>query len=133
MTLLEEWCAALADLGLGTYMADGTAGGTIFTPTLPTEPDQALAVARYAGAEGTVGVITEPRIQIRVRGTADDGRDAERTAQDVYQLVHGLRYRFLAPGGTWLVAAFGVQSGPVYVGRDGNGRHEYTVNVRCII
>ncbi|WP_067184622.1 minor capsid protein [Microtetraspora niveoalba] len=133
MTLLEEFAALLAALGLGTYKADGSTGGTIFLTVLPASPDRAMAVARYGGPESAAtDDYDEPSIQVRVRGPATDARIAEQDAQAVYDKLHAIGSRVLA-GGTWLQDAIGVQSGPIYVGRDQNGRHEYTVNLRCEI
>lgn len=132
MTLLEEWAALLAELGLGTYQSDGAAGGTIYTTKLPTAPDRAIAVARYGGAESdSRNPWDEPSIQIRCRGSAADSREAETDAQAVYDRLHGLGMRELTPGGTWLQLAICGGGGPAYIGTDQNGRPEYTVNVRC--
>lgn len=132
MTLLEEFAQLLEDLALGTYNADGAAGGTVFLGAAPPAPDECITVARYGGAESdSANPWDEPRIQFRVRGTAADSRTAERKAQDVYDALHGLGYQAL-PGGTWLQLAIASGGGPVYIGRDSdNGRHEYTVNLRC--
>jgi hypothetical protein len=131
VTILEEFAQLLDDLDLGTYHADGTAGGTVFLATLPEAPDDAIAVARYgAGEADSADPWDEINIQCRVRGSAADARAAERKAQDVYDALHGLGMRAL-PGGTWLQLAVAGGGGPVYIGRDINGRHEYTVNLRC--
>ncbi|NRQ35983.1 hypothetical protein HII36_29735 [Nonomuraea sp. NN258] len=131
MTLLDEWCSLLDELGLGTYQVDGGLGGTIFHTVLPPEPDVAIAAALYGGDESdSRNPWSEPRIQVRVRGTSTDAGVAEQLAQDVYDAVHGLGARELTPGGTWLQLAVGVQAGPVYIGPDANDRHEYTVNFR---
>ncbi|MFF4989628.1 minor capsid protein [Streptosporangium saharense] len=132
MTLLEEFAALLDELGLGTYRADGTPGGNVFLAVLPSTPDVALAVALYGGAESDArNSWDEPRLQVRVRGTATDARVAEQRAQAVYDAMHGLGYRHLTPGGTWLQLALGVNGGPAYLSRDENGRHEYVINFRC--
>ncbi len=128
MTITEEFAALLAELGLGDYRADGSAGGDVFLLKLPQAPDEAVAVARYGGDESsTTLAYDEPRIQYRTRSV--DPRVAERRAQQIYDALQGLGMRYLS-GGTWLQLAVGVQAGPVYIGTDSNGRHEYTVNVR---
>lgn len=129
MTLLEEFAQLLAARGLGTFNADGSAGGTIFLAALPTAPDRCKALAIYGGAESsTLLDYDEPRLQIRCRG-GKDPREAETDAGVVYDALHGLGYLPL-PGGTWLQLAVGIQAGPVYIGVDANGRHEYVVNLR---
>lgn len=131
MTLLEEWATLMAELGLGTYEPDGP-GGTLYHPRLPSTPDQCMAIALYGGAESdSKNPYDEPSLQVRVRGPADDSRIAEADAQNVYDTLHGLGPRELTAGGTWLQLAICQNAGPVYIGVDQNGRHEYTVNVRC--
>lgn len=127
MTLLEEFATLLAQRGHGTYEDDG---GTIFLAALPSTPDRCIAVARYAGGESDSRLpYDEVNLQVRVRGTADP-TTAEGAAQDVYDDLHGLGMLTL-PGGTWLQLAVGNQGGPIYIGRDQNGRHEFTVNLRA--
>lgn len=131
MTLLEEWARLLELLGLGAYRVDGATGGTIFLAALPTSPDEAIAVARYGSGESDSKLpYDEVNLQFRCRGTLEDARKAEATAQAIYDALHGLGPRAL-PGGTWLQLAVAAQGGPIYIGRDTNGRHEYTVNVRA--
>lgn len=131
MTLLEEFAALLDELDVGTYHADGTAGGTVFLAALPTSPDRAIAVARYGAGESDSRLgYDEVNLQFRARGSSADARTAEQDAQSVYDALHGLGERTL-PGGTWLQLAVAGQGGPIYIGRDQNGRHEYTVNVRA--
>ena len=118
MTLLEEFAALAAELGLGTYRADGTPGGTIFLAGLPSTPDEAIAIGRYGGSEADTRLpYDEPRLQFRVRGISADVRTAEARAQAVYDALHGLGMRTL-PGGTWLQLAVAAQGGPIYIGPD---------------
>ena len=133
MTLSEEIAQLLEDLDLGTYQADGTTGGTIYLLRLPSSPDACMAVARYGGPESdATDDYDEPSVQIRIRGPAGDVRTGEQAAQAVYDGMHAIGSRTLA-GGTWLQDAIGAQSGPIYVGVDGNDRPEWTVNLRCEI
>lgn len=127
-TVTEQVCQLLHDLALGVYKVDGTAGGTIFETVLPDAPDEALAVARYPGptSDSKLGY-DSVNAQVRVRGSRADVRTGEAKAQAVYDAVHGLGERPLTGGG-YLQLAVGNQSGPVYMGRDQNGRHEWAVN-----
>lgn len=130
MTLLEEIAYLAAELDLGTYTPDAP-GGTIYTALLPPDPDTCIAIARYGGTESLVtDDFDQPSIQIRIRGAAADTRTAEQLAERVYKAFHGLGPRTLA-GGSTLILAVCTQSGPVYIGPDQLGRHEYTVNMRC--
>lgn len=133
MTLLEEFAQLLSDLGLGTYKADGTVGGSIFLVELPQAPDAAMAVGKYGLGESDSKLhYDEPGIQVRIRDVGTDARLAEQRAQAVWDALHALSNRTLA-GGTWLQLAVCQQGTPTYLGRDGNGRHEWTVNARCEI
>lgn len=129
MTLLEELALLFQELGLGTYKPDDV-DGTIFFPALPDTPDTCMALARYGGTESSSrDMFDEIRLQTRHRGTAADARPAEASAQATYDALHGLGMRAL-PGGTELQLAIGTGSGPEYMGRDENRRHEYVNNFR---
>jgi hypothetical protein len=129
VTLLEELALLFEELGLGTYKPDDI-DGTIYFPVLPDGPDTCLAIARYGGTESNSLLrFDEPRIQVRHRGTAADARPVEAAAQATYDALHGLGMRTL-PGGTELQLAIGIGSGPEYMGRDENRRHEYVNNFR---
>lgn len=128
MTLLEEFAQLLDDLDLGTFKADGTTGGTLYTTELPSTPDRCIAIARYGGSDADSRLpYDEPSIQFRIRGGAADARQAETDAQAVYDALHGLGMRELA-GGTWLQLIVCKGGGPTYIGRDQSNRPEYTVN-----
>lgn len=130
-TLIEQVAALLGQLSLGVYAPNDTTG-TIFLAALPEQPVQAIAVAQYGGPESDAKLgYDQPSIQVRVRGL-EDATDALRTAQRVYDALHGLSSITL-PGGIWLVSCVGTQGGPAYIGRDLSGRHEYTVNFRMEI
>lgn len=128
MTLLEEFARLLAERGLGTYSE--LPGGDVFLVELPDLPDLATAVSLYAGPEADARLAyDEPSVQYRCRAPKGDSRVALARAQAIYDALHGLGSREL-PGGTWLQLMTGAQSGPIPLGRDQNGRHEWTVNFR---
>lgn len=129
MTLVEQIAQLLAQLGIADYQPNNTTGDT-FLHRLAEQPDEALAIARYGGTESDAKLgYDAPTIQVRVRGPLADARIAERRAQDVYDALHGISDRLLA-GGTWLTSCIGTQGGPIYIGPDELGRHEFTVNFR---
>lgn len=133
MTFIEEIAALLDELGLGSYNADGSVGGTIFLLSLPPAPDVAIAVAPYQSNEASIRVaVDEPRFQIRCRGTSTDARIPGQLAQNIYDALHGMTSRAL-PGGTHVALIAGTQSTPIYIGRDKNSRFEYTVNFRAAV
>jgi hypothetical protein len=132
-TVTEDVAQLLEDLGLGDYRADGSVGGTIYLTHLPDAPDECMAVARYGGATSDSRLpYDNVNVQVRVRGNTTDVRTGERTAQDVYDALHGLGPRPLASGAELLLAVAN-QGGPVYMGRDENRRHEWAVNINCEI
>lgn len=121
-----EFCGLLDQLGLGTYTPEGT-GGDVFRAVLPPAPDAGLAVALYPGVPSDAHLgYDEPIVLVRVRGAPGDADGAEARAQAVYDALHGLRRRDL-PGGTPMLSCYGTQGGPVFVGVDDQGRHEWTV------
>jgi hypothetical protein len=126
--LVEQWAALLDELGLGTYLPDA-AGGSIFLLALPRDPAAVLAVTVVPGppADGRHG-FDEPTILVRVRGAPNDPAGTARRAQQVFDVLHGLGKRTL-PGGLRLVRCFAAQAGPVWVGRDEQGRHEWSVSM----
>lgn len=129
MSLDEEIATLLGTLGLGTYLPDAV-GGTIFLGDLPPDPDVAIAVRLYGGTESDSKLPYDTSsVQFKVRGDIDF-RTAKNRAQAVYDQLHGLSTRDLAPGGTWLVLCVGINGGPVYLGTDDLGRHEHAVNFR---
>jgi hypothetical protein len=126
MTLLEEVAELLEELGLGRYAADGD----VFLVVMPDSPDAAVVLSRQAGRESDARLgYDEPVVRIRVRGAPANATAPEARGQAIYDAVHGLASRRL-PGGTWLVSSIGTQAGPVYIGRDANGRDEWEVIVR---
>jgi hypothetical protein len=129
LVLEEELALLLQDLGLGSYKPDA-AGGTLYWPVAPSDPDECTTLAIYGGTESSSrDPYDEPRLQVRCRGNAIDPRIPKRQAVAVYDALHGLGHRPLA-GGTELQLAVGIGSGPEYMGRDATGRHEYVVNFR---
>jgi hypothetical protein len=129
VTVTEEVCLLLHELGVGVYDPDGP-GGTIYGATLPDAPDVALAVALYGtgGDASAAEPIDRQRIQVRARGTATDSRTGEALCQTAYDALNGLGYRAM-PGGTWLQLAYAHGGGPGYIGRDQTGRHEWTADL----
>lgn len=129
LVLEEELALLLQDLGLGEYKP-AASDGTIYWPVSPSEPDECTTLALYGGTESSsLDPFDEPRLQVRCRGDANDPRVPKRQADAVYTALHGLGHRELA-GGTELQLAIGIGSGPEYMGRDANGRHEYVTNFR---
>lgn len=130
MTITEELCLLLEELGVGTYRPDAV-GGVIYGTVLPDAPDVALAVA-LTGTGGDASAaepIDRQRFQLRARGTREDPRPGEALCQRAYDALNGLGYRRLTPGGTWLQLCYAHGGGPAYIGRDQGARPEWTANL----
>lgn len=130
--LLDALARYLAAAGIGlVYDPSGaamSADWSIFPGGLPAVPDRAVGLTRYAIVEALAGEPwTTVRVQARVRGTADPG-DAGDVALTLWEQLVGLGPVELH-GGLWVQLVISVQAGPISLGADDSGRHEYTVNV----
>lgn len=111
--------------GLATYRPTGP-GGDLFVEDMPPAPDAAVGLWLYGGeAPDTRNAYDTPRLQVRVRGTADP-RVSRARAWAIYSALHGLAGAAL-PDGTWLILA-AARGTPGPMGRDSSGRHEHVVN-----
>lgn len=125
--LTAEIAEYLADQGLGTFDPSGTSGD-IFLAVMPDQPTQAMALYDNGGAESPMRrPIDDPNIQVITRG-GQHPEEAHALARDVYDTLHGFTGEL--PGYTWVVWCIGIQSGPVPLGPDENGRHRYSLNFR---
>ena len=114
-----------------TFDLAGTTGN-VFLGSMPPDPDEAIEIHTTGGPEAsTKDGYAMPTAQVVVRGTADP-RTGEDLAEAIYGELHGMRYVTL-PGGTFVVSCVGIQSGPVSLGEDDNGRHRYSLNFRLHI
>jgi hypothetical protein len=130
-----EIASYLAAEGLGTVNLTGAANAqaTIFVGTLPAMPDECIALFPTGGQYSPSGEsIDEPTVQIIVRGTQNPQPAAE-LAQQIYDTLHGFRSGTFVTGGTYVVSCYGMQSGPTWIGRDENKRHEYSLNFQLRI
>lgn len=104
-------------------------GGNVFIEHLPADPDRAVAVYGRPGPEASsLHPYDEPHVQILVRGEMD-ARWALETWSAIYSFLHAKRHVEL-PDGTQLVYALVVQSSPVHLSPDKNGRFICSMNVR---
>ncbi|MDN5858083.1 MAG: minor capsid protein [Pseudonocardia sp.] len=94
---------------------------------VPPAPDQVVVLTGYEGEEAnSLTAYDTPRLQVRVRGTADPAVSRAR-ARLLYDHLHGLG-PVQVPDGTWLQLVIGRGSGPAYMGQDDAGRHEHVTN-----
>lgn len=103
------------------------AGGNVFLK-LPSQPNRAVAVFPSGGFEADSKLpYSRPTLQVFVRGD-EDAMWALEMWQKIYARVQGMRNVTL-PDGTYLVSCLAMQSGPVYVGQDANGRYQFSLNL----
>lgn len=127
MSIVTELMQYLADKGIAQY---STTGGmnNIFLGRLPAEPSSAIAVNPSGGYGSSIKhAYDSPTIQILVRGTFDPRVGYDKT-MEIYDALHGFGNGAFVPGGFWVVKCEGIQSEPIYIGQDENGRHMYTLN-----
>lgn len=121
-----------ASLGLVTFDETG-AEGDCFIATMPSTPDQAVAFMPAPPSPQLTKAPTDLRsVQILVRGPQYDPRPGSTTAQALYDAFACLDAVTLDPGGdaeTFVIGCTPVQSGPVWLGKDANNRHEWSLNL----
>lgn len=130
--LLDGLARYLNERGLVTY--DPTAAtGDCFVERLPDSPDEAVVLTLYDGGSEPDSLLPydEPRVQVRVRGTADP-RVSRRRCTAIRSALHGLGPVFL-PDGTNLILSVCLQSTAVSMGMDENRRQEHICNFRIQI
>lgn len=112
-----------------TYDPAGSTGN-VFIDRMPTDPGTAVGLFGSGGfgADSKLGY-DEPTFQVRVRGDQDP-RTSRNLLADIYGELHGLGPVVL-PNGVHLLSCLGIQSDPVSIGVDGQGRHEHTLNFAC--
>lgn len=103
-------------------------GGDCFIDRLPDEPHKAVMIRGTGGPQADMKFAYDnPTFQVWVRDPA--GRlPAYDRARGLYNALHGLWSVELTPGGTWVVSCRGIQSEPVPMGQDANGREEFSLN-----
>lgn len=125
--LITEVMRYLDSRGVVTYDASGISGN-VFFGLLPTSPDIAVAILPSGGRSSSIKhSYDNPTFQVLVRGTRDPRTGYEK-ALEVYDALHGFSGGPFVDGGYWVVKCQGVQSEPVHIGQDENGRHRYSLN-----
>lgn len=127
-TSIAEYLDAL---GLVDYRANGV-GGDCFIDTTPQSPDVAVVIfgTGSSGSDFHHGY-DAPTVQIMVRGGADP-RVSHSRAVEIYEALHGLGHTVL-PDGTKVLSCTAVQSAPIGLGHDDNGRHRHAINYQLDI
>jgi hypothetical protein len=116
----------LESMNLLNFDEEGN-GGDTFIERMPSAPDAALMIHDMPGpgSDSELGYDT-PGLLIRIRG-GKDPRVSFNRARAIYDALHGLGPVDL-PDGTRLISCQALQSNPVPIGADTNGRFEHTLN-----
>jgi len=127
MSIITEVMLYLANKGIVQYSATG-GDNNVIMGRLPAEPSSAIAINPSGGYNASIKHdYDSPTIQILIRGTIDPRVGYEK-ALEIYDALHGFGGDRFIVGGHWVVKCEGIQSEPVYIGQDENGRHMYTLN-----
>ena len=127
MSIITEVMQYLANKGIVQYSATG-GDNNVFMGRLPAEPSSAIAINPSGGYNASIKHDYDlPTLQILIRGTQDPRVGYEKALQ-IYDALHGFGGDRFIVGGHWVVKCEGIQSEPVYIGQDENGRHMYTLN-----
>jgi hypothetical protein len=120
-----------AESDIAAYLATGgfgTVGTSIFVNTMPATPDNCIAVSVYAGSppERTHDSSgnDNPSVQVRVRNTS--AGTARTKVEQIYNYLDGISNTTI--GSTFYLGIFAINSGAIPMGKDENGRQEYTWN-----
>lgn len=131
--LVAEIGQCFEDQLFGTFDATGVTG-TIFCEVLPPTPDECIMIRATGGSESDLKLpYDEQTVQVLVRGLETALLATQVLAQGIYDLMHGYAGAAFVSGGLWIVLCAGQQGGPVYIGQDDNGRHEYSLNFRLTV
>lgn len=137
--VIEGLASLLADHDVGAWHPDGSAyDGTapaITDTGIPGTPDRLITLTLYPGSEGagedTRNTWTTPRLQVRTRA-GKDPRQARELDQAVHDVLHGLGPTVLEDG-TEVTDCYSLQSAPMSMGQDANGRWEYSRNYQLTL
>ena len=93
---------------------------------MPSSPDTVVMVSEYGGIVDDKNPFSDINVQARVRGTKDP-RVGYNIAKEIFDELQGLTNTTLISSGSRVIKVV-AQNTPIDIGRDDNGRHEWTVN-----
>lgn len=100
--------------------------GNVFISVMPQSPDTVVMVSEYGGTVDDKNPFSDINVQARVRGTKDP-RVSYNIAKEIFDELQGLTNTTLISSGSRVIKVV-AQNTPIDIGRDDNGRHEWTVN-----
>jgi hypothetical protein len=108
-------------------------GGNVFNGFEPPRPDRIVAVLPSGGYDADTKLAYDtPSVQIIVRSDASSPLWALDMWDAVYDKLHGFRNKTLV-NGIYVVSIIAIQSGPIHIGKDDNGRLRYGMNLQTEI
>ena len=117
--------------GLGTFDETGPSGD-IYVDHMPDTVDSGICVYASGGPPPDVSTsVSRPAVQIIVRGNRS-AQEARATAASILAALHGLHDTTFITGGTRVMLCAARQSEPIPLGRDENGRGQYSINFQLI-
>ena len=131
----------LDDLGLGRFDEVGMAGDVFVARggRLPKNPGNLVSITPTGGIPQEAGGTLpwdEPTCQLLVRAACHHELDGLRRAQALYDALHGLHGLTMDEGGedeVYVVRVLALQSGPLAVGADAEGRSLWSINVAALV
>lgn len=123
MNILDQLADYLSNQGLGT------AGVDIFTGYLPQSPDSCLAIIDTGGPVQDIDIpLKDITFQVIVRDTNyTDGRTAMDSVRDALHQKRGFK---VYDGEDYFYFIYANSAGG-HIGRDENGRDEFSINFRA--
>ena len=100
--------------------------GNVFISTMPSSPDTVVMVSEYGGIVDDKNPFSDINVQARVRGTKDP-RVGYNIAKEIFDELQALTNTTLISSGSHVIKVNALNT-PIDIGRDDNGRHEWTVN-----
>ena len=128
MLLTKQIAVFLSNHGIGRF-EEGGSGGNIFINSMPSAPNEAIAIFATGGPEiDRRNEYAGRAIQVLIRTVPNDPRPGETMSQAVIDLLKGFNGGYLAAGGNYIVDIAAQQDGPNNIGTDENGRYEFSQN-----
>ena len=117
---------------VATYLqaqALGTIATNIFVGSLPPTPDNCIAVINTGGVAPSIDIPDKtPTFQVIIRNT--NYETGETTLSSVRTALHQFMNDTLVTGQTYVYSIFAVAEGG-HIGRDDQGRDEFSINFQC--
>ena len=123
MIFIEQIAEYLQDQGIGTIATN------LFIGNMPDSPDACVAVINSGGVEPSIDIPDKrPTFQVLIRNTDYEAGEVKLAA--VRTALHQFMNDYLVAGQTYVYYIYLVSEGG-HIGKDVNGRDEWSVNFHC--